>query len=119
MPQFTAITPLPGTRLWKKYEESGKPLSREWNKYGLLNPDVLPPNSEFLRRNNITKEQAFNLGLKAYRKVFTDEAIDARLSGAYSQAGFMNLLLYMFNYIGKYIAEKEYSYKEGPLSSTL
>ena len=119
MPQFTFITPLPGTRLWKKHEESGEPLSREWNKYDLLNADVLPPDSEFLRQNNITREQVFNLGLKAYRKMFTDEAIDARLSGAYSQAGFMNLLLYTFNYIGKYIAEKEYSYKEGPLPSTL
>lgn len=112
MPQLTAVTPLPGTELWKRLEASGMPLLREWNKYDLLTTDVLPPNWEFFTRNNLTRNSVFNLGLKAYRRLLTEEAIDARLSGGYSQAGFMNTLLYLFNYIGKAIAEKEYDLKE-------
>mgnify|MGYP005818591035 CR=1 FL=1 len=112
MPQLTAVTPLPGTTLWKRLTENGVSPSKEWTKYDLVTFDVLPRDHEFLKKNNITKERMFNLWLKGYRQLFTENAIDARLSGAHSQAGFMNLLLYTFNYIGKYIAEKEYQYKE-------
>lgn len=105
MVQLTTVTPLPGARLWKALQESGLPMSQDWSKYDLVTPSVMPAEWEFFKKNNITPQQATKLANKAYKKIFSEEGIRARLSGNYSQADYVNRIAYIMNRAAQAILE--------------
>jgi radical SAM superfamily enzyme YgiQ (UPF0313 family) len=103
--QFSFLTPLPGTKLWHKLEHQGTQVSRDWWKYDFFNSEVMAPDDEVLKRNNLTHERARELWVGVYKKVYSEDGIRARLSGGHSQAEFMNAILYPLNYNVKYLIE--------------
>ena len=95
-PQITILTPLPGTRLYKKFKEEGRLISSNWNDYGygkvcfkpkLMSPEALQKGhdwliSELYSYKSISKrfEGLWDKGIlskteNGHRKIFTKNGL--------------------------------------------
>jgi radical SAM superfamily enzyme YgiQ (UPF0313 family) len=108
LPQFSVLTPMPGTRLWKRLYGDNIRSEADWECYtfqSLTDPNILP--------DGISPERLIELVTGAWQKVMTETAIKKRLGNASYQAGFMIPGMYLVNYLFKNIFNDTDSWKRG------
>jgi radical SAM superfamily enzyme YgiQ (UPF0313 family) len=70
--QFSILTPLPGTKLYKRLTEEKRIISHDWNKYGIFNCVFRPISWGPLELENALKE--------SYRRFYSPTAIIKRIN---------------------------------------
>jgi radical SAM superfamily enzyme YgiQ (UPF0313 family) len=103
LPQFTMLTPLPGTRLWNKLYGNNLPDETQWEKYtfwSLTDPDVVP--------KGMKPEELLRGWIDAYRRVVSEDAIKGRIGKANIRTALMYAAVYFMNYLYTTAYTKEY-----------
>ena len=92
-PQFTILTPVPGTRLWKKLYGDNLPDESRWEKYTYWSPT-----DPKLTPKGMTPEGLVQGWVNAYRSISSEDAIAKRIGKANLKTAFMYAAVYFLNY---------------------
>ncbi|MDY7017105.1 MAG: B12-binding domain-containing radical SAM protein [Nitrospirota bacterium] len=104
MPQYTIVTPLPGTRLWSRLYGDTTPQEKTWSRY-TFTACADPAAVKGLGMSPEELEQAWE---DAYRTVMTPDAVSKRLSKTASRAAFAAAMAYFTNYTCTVFSETDY-----------
>jgi radical SAM superfamily enzyme YgiQ (UPF0313 family) len=104
LPQYTIITPLPGTRLWSRLYGDAIPSEKTWSRY-TFTACADPAAIKGLGMSPEELEQAWE---EAYRTVATPDAVSKRLSKTAFRAAFMMAGTYFANYMFTAFSETDY-----------
>ena len=104
VPQYSIVTPLPGTRLWSRLYGDAIPPEETWRRYTFTAcADPAAIEGSGMSPNEL--EQAWE---DAYRTVMTPGAVSKRLSKTKFRTAFMMAGAYFANYMGTVFSETGY-----------
>jgi radical SAM superfamily enzyme YgiQ (UPF0313 family) len=104
MPQYSIITPLPGTRLWSRLYGDATPPEKTWSRYtftACVDPAAI-------KESGMSPEELELAWEEAYRTAATPDAVSKRLSKTAFRTAFMMAGVYFSNYIGTVFSETGY-----------
>ncbi len=104
VPQYSIITPLPGTRLWSRLYGDTIPPEETWSRY-TFTACADPAAIKGLGMSPEELEQAWE---DAYRTAMAPDAVSKRLSKTAFHAAFAMAMAYFGNYMGTVFSEIDY-----------
>jgi len=104
MPQYSIITPVPGTRLWNRLHGDTIPPEENWKRHTYFSC-ADPAAIEGLGMSPGELEQAWE---SAYRTAMTPDAVSKRLSKTKFRTAFMMAGTYFANYMFTTFSETGY-----------
>jgi len=104
MPQYTIVTPLPGTRLWSRLYGDTTPQEETWSRYTF----TACADPAAIKESGMSPEELEQAWEDAYRTTMTPDAVSKRLSKTASRAAFMMAVMYFLNYACTVFSETDY-----------
>lgn len=102
-PQFTVLTPVPGTRLWNRVYGDAMPSEDYWGNYTYFSALDTPA----IRESSMNAGELGQAWTEAYKKACSKQAVDKRLSKTAWSSAFVMGGVYFMNYLYTLFTEED------------